>query len=28
LLRAPPEYGQLVEALRQYFSFQPLPASA
>ena len=24
----PPEYGQLVEALRQYFSFQPLPASA
>jgi hypothetical protein len=28
LLRPPPEYGQLVEALRQYFSFQPLPASA
>ncbi|MHA3736729.1 PilZ domain-containing protein [Pseudomonas sp. Eth.TT006] len=25
---APVEYGQLVEALRQYFSFQPLPASA
>ena len=25
---ASPEYGQLVEALRQYFSFQPLPASA
>jgi hypothetical protein len=28
LQRAPPEYGQLVEALRQYFSFQTLPASA
>ncbi|RON23332.1 pilus assembly protein PilZ [Pseudomonas brassicacearum] len=28
LQRAPPEYGQLVGALRQYFSFQPLPASA
>lgn len=28
LQRAPPEYGQLVEALTQYFSFQPLPASA
>lgn len=28
LQRAPPEYGQLVEALRQYFSFQSLPASA
>ncbi|MFW9078180.1 PilZ domain-containing protein [Pseudomonas sp. P2757] len=28
LQRAPPEYEQLVEALRQYFSFQPLPASA
>ncbi|WP_150779350.1 PilZ domain-containing protein [Pseudomonas fluorescens] len=28
LQRAPPEYRQLVEALRQYFSFQPLPASA
>jgi hypothetical protein len=28
LQRAPPEYGQLVEALKQYFSFQPLPASA
>ena len=28
LQRAPPEYGQLVKALRQYFSFQPLPASA
>ncbi|TVT82023.1 PilZ domain-containing protein [Pseudomonas sp. H3(2019)] len=26
--RAPPEYGQLVSALRQYFSFYPLPASA
>jgi hypothetical protein len=25
--QAPPEYGQLVEELRQYFSFQPLPAS-
>ncbi|MCY1181556.1 hypothetical protein D9M73_220660 [compost metagenome] len=28
LQRAPPEYGQLVEALKQYFSFLPLPASA
>lgn len=28
LQRAPPEYGKLVEALKQYFSFQPLPASA
>jgi hypothetical protein len=28
LQQPPPEYGQLVEALRQYFSFQPLPASA
>ncbi|CAI8847282.1 PilZ domain-containing protein [Pseudomonas sp. LAIL14HWK12:I2] len=28
LYRTPPEYGQLVEALKQYFSFQPLPASA
>ena len=28
LQRPPPEYGQLVEALRQYFSFQSLPASA
>ncbi|WP_077045717.1 PilZ domain-containing protein [Pseudomonas sp. KK4] len=28
LLRAPPEYAQLVEALKQYFSFQTLPASA
>ncbi|MBK5415977.1 PilZ domain-containing protein [Pseudomonas sp. TH31] len=28
LQRAPPEYGQLVNALRRYFSFQPLPASA
>lgn len=28
LQRAPPEYGQLVSALRTYFSFQPLPASA
>ncbi|VVN83033.1 PilZ domain-containing protein [Pseudomonas fluorescens] len=26
--QAPPEYGQLVDALKQYFSFQPLPASA
>ncbi|MEN2393429.1 PilZ domain-containing protein [Pseudomonas halotolerans] len=25
---APPEYGQLVNALRQYFSFHPLPESA
>ncbi|ALI08605.1 MULTISPECIES: PilZ domain-containing protein [Pseudomonas] len=25
---APPEYGQLVNALRQYFSFYPLPESA
>ena len=25
---APPEYGQLVHALKQYFSFQTLPASA
>ncbi|MDO7899305.1 PilZ domain-containing protein [Pseudomonas citrulli] len=25
---APPEYGQLVNALRQYFSFHTLPASA
>jgi len=25
--RAPPEYGQLIEALKRYFSFQPLPAS-
>ena len=25
---APPEYGQLVDALKLYFSFQPLPASA
>lgn len=24
----PPEYQQLVHALKQYFSFQPLPASA
>ena len=28
LYRTPPEYGQLVEALKQYFSFQSLPASA
>ncbi|MBV7544981.1 PilZ domain-containing protein [Pseudomonas sp. PDM26] len=28
LQRVPPEYGQLVEALKLYFSFQPLPASA
>jgi hypothetical protein len=28
LQRAPPEFGQLVEALTQYFSFQPMPASA
>ncbi|MFJ3372781.1 PilZ domain-containing protein [Pseudomonas sp. NPDC086251] len=28
LQQAPPEYGQLVDALKQYFSFQPLPASA
>lgn len=28
LRRAPPEFGQLVLALKQYFSFQPLPASA
>jgi hypothetical protein len=28
LQRAPPEFGQLVRALTQYFSFQPLPASA
>lgn len=28
LLWAPPEYGQMVEALRRYFSFRPLPASA
>jgi hypothetical protein len=28
LQRPPPEYEQLVEALRQYFSFQTLPASA
>lgn len=28
LQRASPEYGQLVAALRQYFSFQSLPASA
>ena len=25
---APPEYGQLVDALKLYFSFQPLQASA
>jgi hypothetical protein len=28
LQQAPAEYGQLVAALKQYFSFQPLPASA
>lgn len=28
LLWAPPDYGQLVSALRQYFCFYPLPASA
>ncbi|SDT37260.1 PilZ domain-containing protein [Pseudomonas prosekii] len=28
LQQAPPEYAQLVSALQQYFSFQPLPASA
>jgi hypothetical protein len=28
LQRAPPEYEQLMQALKQYFSFQPLPASA
>ncbi|WP_085724345.1 PilZ domain-containing protein [Pseudomonas sp. R37(2017)] len=28
LQRAPPEYGQLVAALKQYFSFLPLPTSA
>jgi hypothetical protein len=28
LHRPPAEYGQLVRALKQYFSFQPLPASA
>ncbi|MDF9774847.1 PilZ domain-containing protein [Pseudomonas baetica] len=28
LQRAPAEYKQLVEALKQYFSFQTLPASA
>ncbi|WP_166225836.1 PilZ domain-containing protein [Pseudomonas atagonensis] len=28
LHRPPPEYGQLVLALKQYFSFQALPASA
>lgn len=28
LLRPPVEFGLLVQALRQYFSFQPLPASA
>ncbi len=25
---APPEYGQLISALQQYFSFYPLPESA
>lgn len=28
LLQPPVEFGLLVQALRQYFSFQPLPASA
>ena len=28
LLNAPPEYTQLVDALRRYFSFLPLSASA
>ena len=28
LQRTPAEFGYLVSALRQYFSFQPLPASA
>nr|WP_256589669.1 PilZ domain-containing protein [Pseudomonas sp. Choline-02u-1] len=28
LRRAPAEFGQLILALQQYFSFQPLPASA
>jgi len=28
LQRPPPEYAQLVQALKQYFSFQSLPASA
>jgi len=28
LLHPPVEFGQLVQALRQYFSFQSLPASA
>lgn len=28
LRRAPAEFGELVLALKQYFSFQPLPASA
>lgn len=28
VLKAPAEYGQLVNALQQYFSFHPLPASA
>jgi hypothetical protein len=28
VLRAPAEFGQLVSALQQYFSFHPLPASA
>ena len=28
LLWAPPDYGELVSALRQYFCFYPLPASA
>jgi hypothetical protein len=27
LRRPPPEYAQLILALQQYFSFQPLPAS-
>lgn len=28
LQRAPVEYGELVRALRRYFSFRPMPASA
>lgn len=28
LLQAPDEYGQLIAALLQYFSFDPLQASA
>ena len=28
LQRAPPEFGDLVQALKRYFSFQSMPASA